>query len=425
MLDTWFSSGLWPFSTLGWPDETPDLKRYYPGSVLETGYDILFFWVARMIMLGLEHRGEIPFDTVYLHGLVKVGTVKMSKSLGNVVSPIGFVEEYGADALRYALVHGIAMGADSQLSQNKLDHARNFANKLWNISRFVMKQVEEHPEAFKGHAADQRPQPKSESARWILSRTDAAIAEATRLVDGYLFGEYLVALEAFIWGELADIYVELAKPSLRGADAAETVRTLAYALDRVLRLLHPSMPFITETIALQLWKRAGKSDDARSLVVSPWPKAGERDLGLEERFGAFIDVVRAIRNVRQEGGIDPSARVKVSLAGETSAVRDLLAQIGDLTHSEVTLGTGEGTATVIRAIEIRLVVERDEAEERARLDRELDEARQMLQRSRDLLNKAGFADKAPKDVVAKEKAKLQEREERLKLLEAELKKRRD
>jgi valyl-tRNA synthetase len=423
VLDTWFSSGLWPFSTLGWPDETPDLGRYYPGSVLETGYDILFFWVARMIMLGLEHMGEIPFDTVYLHGLVRVGTVKMSKSLGNVVSPLDFIKEYGADALRYALVHGIAMGADSQLSQNKVDHARNFGNKLWNISRFVLKQVDEHPEAFKGHTADERPDPKGEASRWILSRADAAIAEATRLIDGYLFGEYLVALEAFIWGELADIYVELAKPSLRGAEAVEAVRTLAYVLDRVLRLLHPSMPFITETIALQLWKRAGKSGDAPSLVVSPWPKAGERDLALEERFGAFIDVVRAIRNTRQEGGIDPSARVKVSLAGETAAVRDLLSQIGDLTHSDVTLGTGEGTAIVVRAIELRLVVERDEAEEQARLERDLQDATQMVTRSRELLAKPGFADKAPKDVVAKEKAKLQEREERLKLLEAERRKR--
>jgi valyl-tRNA synthetase len=315
------------------------------------------------------------------------------------------------------------MGADSQLSQNKLDHARNFANKLWNISRFVVKQVDEHPEAFKGHTADQRPDAKGEAAQWILSRTDAAVAEATRLIDGYLFGEYLVALEAFVWGELADIYVELAKPSLRGADAVEAVRTLAYVLDRVVRLLHPSMPFITETIALQLWRRAGRSGGAPSLVVSPWPEAGERDLALEEQFGAFIDVVRAIRNVRQEGGIDPSARVKVSLAGETAAVRDLLRQIGELTHSEVTLGAGgEGAATVVRAIEIRLVVERDEAEAKARLERQRDEAKRMLERSRELLAKPGFADRAPKDVVEREKARLKEREERVKLMEAELRK---
>jgi valyl-tRNA synthetase len=420
VLDTWFSSGLWPFSTLGWPDKTPDLERYYPGSVLETGYDILFFWVARMIMLGLEHMGEIPFDTVYLHGLVRVGTVKMSKSLGNVVSPVGFVEEYGADALRYALVHGIAMGADSQLSQNRLDHARNFGNKLWNISRFVLKQVDEHPEAFNGHTTDQRPDAKSEAARWILSRTDAAIAEATRLIDGYLFGEYLVALESFIWGELADFYVELAKPSLRGTEAVEAARTLAYVLDRALRLLHPSLPFITETIALQLWKRAGKSENASSLVVSRWPKAEQRDLALEERFGTFMDVVRAIRNMRQEAGLDPSTRAKVALAGETAAVRDLLSQIGELTRSEVTLGTREGAATVVRATEIRLGVDRKEPEERARLERQLEDARQMLHRSRDLLARPGFAEKAPAPVVERERAKLAERAERVRLLEQEL-----
>jgi valyl-tRNA synthetase len=423
VLDTWFSSGLWPFSTMGWPDETGDLKRYYPGSVLETGYDILFFWVARMIMLGLEHMGEIPFETVYLHGLVRVGTVKMSKSLGNVVSPVDFIEEYGADALRYALVHGIATGADSQLSQNKLDHARNFGNKLWNISRFVLKQVDEHREVFRGHTADTRPEVKSEPARWILSRTDAAVAEATRLIDGYLFGEYLVALESFVWSELADFYVELAKPSLRGAEATEAVRTLAYVLDRVVRLLHPSMPFITETIALQLWRRAGKSDAASSLVGSPWPEAGRRDLALEERFGEFIDVVRAIRNMRQDASLDPSVSAKVQLAGETVAIKDLLPAIGALTRSAVTLGSGQGTATVVRAIEVRLAVERDEAEETVRLERELAEAREMLERSRDLLARAGFAEKAPKDVVEKEKAKLKEREERLKLLETELKKR--
>jgi valyl-tRNA synthetase len=262
-----------------------------------------------------------------------------------------------------------------------------------------------------------------EAARWILSRSDAAVVEATRLIDGYLFGEYLVALEAFIWAELADIYVELAKPSLRGPEAVEAVQALAYVLDRMLRLLHPSMPFITETIALQLWKRAGKSEGTPSLAVSLWPQGGERDPALEERFGAFIEVVRAIRNVRQEGGLDPSARVKVSLAGETSAVRDLLKQIGDLTHSEVSLGKGEGTATVVRAIEIRLVVERDEKEERARLERDLEEAKQVLTRSQDLLAKPGFADKAPKDVVEREKTKLKEREQRLKLLEAELRKR--
>src|SRR5256714_3954101 len=187
------------------------------------------------------------------------------------------------------------MGAAPQLSQNKLDHARNFGNKLWNISRFVLKQVDEHPEAFTQHTADRRPDPKGEAARWIISRTDAAIAEATRLIDGYLFGEYLVALEAFIWGELADIYVELAKPSLRGAEAVEAVRTLAYVLDRVLRLLHPSMPFITETIALQLWKRGGGSGDTPAPMGSPGPGAGAPGLPPPGRLGGVLRVVCAGR----------------------------------------------------------------------------------------------------------------------------------
>ncbi|HEV8535061.1 MAG TPA: valine--tRNA ligase [Candidatus Limnocylindria bacterium] len=420
VLDTWFSSALWPFTTLGWPDETPDLRRYYPGSLLETGYDIVFFWVARMIMMGLEEMGDIPFHSVYLHGLVRVGSVKMSKSLGNVVSPVGLIEEHGADALRFALVNGVAAGADSQLSQDRLDHARNFANKLWNISRFALRQIDEHPEAFHGHTADQRPQAMGDEARWILSRTDAAIAESSRLIEGYLFGEYLAALEGFVWGELADIYVELAKPSLRSGDATETVRTLAYALDRVLRLLHPSMPFITETIALQLWQRTGKSEPSASLVVSRWPEPGARDSALEERFAVFVDVVRTIRNLRQQAGLDPSARARVSLAGETASIRELLGQIGELTRSEVTVGRGEGTATVVRAIEVRLAAKRDAAGERERLERELALARDLVRRSRELLGREGFAEKAPKEVVEKERAKLAEREERVRLLEQEI-----
>src|SRR5207248_1456817 len=203
------------------------------------------------------------------------------------------------------------------------------ANKLWNISRFVLKQVDEHQEAFQGHTADEPPDPQGEAARWIISRTDAAVAEATRLVDGYLFGEYLVALESFIWGELADFYVELAKPLLHGPHATEAVRTLAYVLDRSLRLLHPSMPFLTETIALQLWKRTGKSDSAPSLVVSPWPVAGERDLALEERFSAFIDVVRAVRNLRQEGGRDPSRRRARARPGRCEIAQGLRGSAGD------------------------------------------------------------------------------------------------
>jgi valyl-tRNA synthetase len=332
-------------------------------------------------------------------------------------------------------VNGVAPGADQQLSQAKLEHARNFGNKLWNISRFVLRTLDDNPDALRGHKVDERPEVTGDAARWILSRTDAAVAEATRLIESYLFGEYLVALEGFIWGEFADFYIELAKPSLRGPDRAEAARTLAYVLDRILRLLHPSMPFITETIALQLWTRAGTVESAPSLVVSRWPEAGKRDLALEDRFAAFVEVVRTIRNLRQQAGLDPSARAAVSLAGQTSPVRDLLDAIGQLTKSDVTLGpplhqgplplgAGDGAPTVVRAMEIRLVAERDAAGELERLERELIEARALVQRSRDLLARPGFVEKARPDVVRSEREKLAEREERVRILEQEIKKRR-
>src|SRR5688572_1151372 len=226
VLDTWFSSCLWPFSTLGWPDKTKDLERFYPGTVLETGYDIIFFWVARMIVMGLQHMGDVPFRTVYLHGLVKTGGAKMSKSKGNVESPIGLIEEYGADALRFGLVVDSAAGMDMQISEAKLANARQFANKLWNIGRFVLRQLESHPEALEGHELDQPPAEDAarrgdraldlhEAERWVISRTHHAVAESTRLLETYLFGEYAHFLQQFVWSEFADAYVELAKSGIR------------------------------------------------------------------------------------------------------------------------------------------------------------------------------------------------------------------
>ena len=425
VLDTWFSSALWPHSTLGWPDETPDLKRYYPGSVLETGYDILFFWVARMIMMGIENMGEIPFHTVYLHGLVLADGEKMSKSKGNTISPVGLVEEYGADALRFALVNGVSAGADQTLSEAKLLHARNFTNKLWNIGRFVLAQIERHPEAFRGHAADDPPDATSDEARWILSRAEAAVADCTRLIEEYHFGEYAATLEGFVWGELADFYVELAKPTLRGADPTEAVRTLAYVLDRTLRLAHPLMPFISETIALQLRSRARMSDESPSLVMAPWPTLGARDLALEERFSYIVDVARMVRNLRQEAGLDPTARAKVLLGGNTKPLGENVALIGELTRADVSFGEDEGTPSMARGIAVRLVVKRDPKAERSRLERELAEAQELVGRSRELLARPGFIGKAPKDVVEKERAKLAEREARVALLDAEMRKRKD
>ena len=425
VLDTWFSSALWPHSTLGWPEETVDLARFYPGSVLETGYDIIFFWVARMMMMGLQNMGEVPFHTIYLHGLVRTGTEKMSKSKGNVQSPVGLVEQYGADALRFALVNGISAGADSQFSMAKLDHARNFTNKLWNIGRFVLGRIEATPGALgvAGGPIDRSPAADADlvdADRWILSRTEATVAECTRLIEGYLFGEYTTALEQFVWTELADLYIELAKPARRPAGSeAAAVRTLAYVLDRVVRLAHPVMPFITETLALQLWAQGTRDDEAPSLVVSRWPEPATRDLGIEDRFGQVSEVIRAIRNLRQGAGADPGTVVQASLAGDTAAVADALATIGSLTRAEVTLGSGDGAPTVVGGIEVRVALGGDPAADRERLERELAEARTALARSQALLG-SDFAAKAPAPVVEKERAKRAEREAAVAALEAEL-----
>ena len=422
VLDTWFSSALWPHSTLGWPDRTTDLERFYPGSVLETGYDILFFWVARMIMMGLENMGEVPFSTVYLHGMVRSGTEKMSKSRHNVVSPVEYIEEYGADALRFALVNGVSAGADQNFSESKLQNARNFTNKLWNVGRFVLRQIEGRPSALYGRPIDARPEGDlAEPERWIVSRADATVAEATRLLEGYLFGEYTALLQQFVWGELADAYVELAKAGLRDEGRADqVVRTLAYTLDRVLRLLHPISPFITDTLALQLWSGRQVAAPAESLVVAAWPQPGPRDEALEARFGLALEIVRAVRNLRQNAGVDQSETVDVALGGDTDAIRWAAPHIAALTHAQVRFGGGDGGATLVRTVEVRLAGRRDAGVERQRFERERAEARGLLERSRELLAKPGFAERAPREVVERERARLAERVERVRMIEEEL-----
>jgi len=422
VLDTWFSSALWPFTTLGWPDRTPDLARFYPGSTLETGYDIIFFWVARMIVMGIFEMGDIPFDTVYLHGLVKTQGEKMSKSTGNVVSPVEYIQEWGADALRFALVLDTAAGMDTELSEAKLINARNFGNKLWNIGRFVLRQLETYPDAMADRAIDERPARElADAERWILSRTEWATAEASRLLEGHLFGEYVHFLQQFVWGEVADAYLELSKAGLRDdRRRAGTVRTLAYVLDRVLRLLHPITPFITETLALQLWRGRRTARGETSLVLARWPAAGPRDTKLEERLGLALDVVRAARALRQDAGIDPGERIRVALSGATGDVAASLDAIATLTNADVTIGKGTGPAKIVRAVEVRIEAKRDVAAERARLERELADAREALRRSEELLARPGFAEKAPKAVVEKERARLEERRAQVRLLEEEL-----
>jgi valyl-tRNA synthetase len=346
----------------------------------------------------------------------------MSKSRGNVVSPVEYIEEDGADALRFALVAGLAPGADQQFSDERHQNARHFANKLWNVGRYILRAIEQRPGALQAHALDKRPIGElAEPERWIVSRVEATTAEATRFIEGYQFGEYAALMQQFVWGELADVYLELSKPGLRDqARADSVVRTLAYALDRTLRLLHPIVPFVTETLALQLWRGRTKTDTAASLVVSRWPAPGARDAALEDRFGLVVDVVRAIRTLRQDAGIDPSGRVTVTLGGQAEPIRWAAEEIGTLTNADVSFGAGEGAAAVVRTIEVRVAVRRDAAAERARLERELGETRAALERSRELLAKPDFAERAPRDVVEKERGRLAEREQRVRMLEEEL-----
>jgi valyl-tRNA synthetase len=422
VLDTWFSSALWPHSTLGWPAETKDLERFYPGSVLETGWDILFFWVARMLMMGIENMGEVPFGVVYLHGLVRIGSQKMGKSKGNAVSPVEMIESHGADALRYALVSGIAAGADSEFSDGKLENGRRFVNKFWNVGRFVLAQLEARPDVLTGPIDTVPSGPDlTEADRWILSRTEAMVEELTRLIEQYQFGEYATALQQFIWTELADFYVELAKPQRRPAGSEDAaVRTLAYVLDRVLRLAHPSIPFVTETLALQLWEHGTRSDRAPSLVLSAWPKPGIRDAELEDRFGLAIEVIRRIRERRQEGGIDPRTKVQVALGGDAVTLRPFADIIASLTVADVRFGGGDSAPTLVRSVEVRVDIPRDAAADHARLEKELADAQVLLEKSRALLSDPSFTNRAPQPVVEKARAALAEREAAVASLKAEL-----
>jgi valyl-tRNA synthetase len=296
VLDTWFSSGLWPFSTLGWPERMPDLAYFYPTTVLETGYDILFFWVARMIMFGLEFTGQAPFSTVYLHGIVRDGEGrKMSKTLGNVIDPRVVMDEFGTDALRFTLLTAGTPGNDLNLSLQRVESNRNFANKIWNITRFVVSNVPGDFTPFTGEAAG-----LGLHDRWILARLNQTVADVTRLIDGYEFGQAGTLTNEFMWGDFADWYIETAKVALTSGQADAQARTcgvLVYVLDQALRLLHPYVPFVTEAVWGHLPHQPG---EAPALIVANWPQQGAVDQEALDRFGHLQDLVRGIRNARAD-----------------------------------------------------------------------------------------------------------------------------
>jgi valyl-tRNA synthetase len=415
IFDTWFSSGLWPFSTLGWPDDTPDYRRFYPTSVMETGYDILFFWVARMMMLGLFLTDGEPFHTVFLHGIVRgEGGVKMSKTKGNVVDPLEVVEEFGADALRFALTASTSPGSDQRLTEAKIAGARNFTNKLWNAARFVI-----------GARPDPLAAPAGELGlpeRWIASRLADATARATRQLDDLDPAGYAGGLHDFAWSDYCDWFLEMAKLELRrdGASDGERARvwwTAARTLAGTLRLLHPIVPFATEEIWTRLHALDPALTDGEPLLISAhWPQPGERDALADAQVADLIELVRSVRNLRSGAGLPAGEWIPLAVAPADDAtargletalrflepmarVRPITLRSGETAPSGAPATTGGlGVAWLERA---EAATERDGSGREAYL-------REGIRRLEALLGDARFVERAPPTVVERERARLEE-----------------
>ena len=413
VLDTWFSSALWPFSTLGWPDTTPELKRYYPTTTLVTGFDIIFFWVARMMMMGLHFMPQVPFHDIYIHRLVRDASgAKMSKSKGNVVDPLGVIDEFGADALRFTLARNVAPGHDIRLGPQDVENNRNFATKLWNAARFVEFNGAKRVEGFDPKSA------KETLNRWIAHETAKAAAEITKAIETYAFSDAAGAAYRFVWNVYCDWYVELSKPLLTGADGAakdETRAMAAWALDEILKLLHPFMPFITE----ELWAVTAEQGPKRSqlLALSEWPKLdGLADDKAETEIGWVIELITAIRSIRAEMNI--TAQIPLVLAASSAETRaraerwaefiKRLARVSEISSADA--APAGSVQLVVRgevaALPLKGVI--DLAAERARLAKEMQKAEADIARSDAKLNNPKFMERAAEEVVEEEKEKREE-----------------
>lgn len=413
-LDTWFSSALWPFSTMGWPDNTELLKQFYPTSVLVTGYDIIFFWVARMLIMGMEFMKEIPFEKVFIHGLVRDSQGrKMSKSLGNGIDPLEVIEKYGADTLRFMLITGNTPGNDMRFYWERVEGTRNFANKIWNASRFALMNME-------GYDKDAELAPYTLADKWILSRLQDTVKDVTGLLERFELGEAGRAIYDFIWSEVCDWYIEIAKPRLYNKEAAAERATAQHVLATVLvsamKLLHPYMPFITEEIYQCL------PHEAESIMISKWPVADESQVDPEAERGmnAIMDSIKAIRNMRAEVNANPGKKIPaIMLVSED--LREVVAHndsyiklLGGIDNLELRPLNGEkpenAMAAVVTGIEVYLPLAGliDVEKETQRLSKELAAMEKDLQRAGGKLNNAGFLAKAPEDVIAKERAKYEE-----------------
>ena len=427
VLDTWFSSGLWPFSTLGWPEKTRDLSYFYPTSVLETGADILFFWVARMMMFGIEFTGKPPFHTIYLHGLIldEKGQ-KMSKTKGNVIDPLVVMEDLGTDALRFTLLVGSTPGKDSNLSLKKVEGNRNFANKIWNAGRFVLGTLGQIP------AKPESAPSWTLADSWIWARLNSLISETERLFAGYQFGEAGRQIYEFFWGEFADWYLEIAKSQINeGGDRAYyTASTLVRVLDASLRLLHPFTPFVTEELWQALKKAAlaagltpfdSHSNWEDALIIARWPEAqnseGWEDQAVQD-FSLIQEVVRSIRNTRAEKGVQPAKKIGAFIAGgeKTSLLesqKSTLCPLANLEPAALKIVAHpdkqpeNSVSLVVSGVEVFLPLADliDPTQEKARMTKELADTQGQIERL-DALLSSDFGSKAPPQVVEKERLRL-------------------
>lgn len=416
VLDTWFSSALWPFSTMGWPDvDAADFKRYYPTNVLVTGYDIIFFWVSRMIFQGLEFTGKRPFDDVLIHGLVRDAEGrKMSKSLGNGVDPMEVIEKYGADSLRYFLSTGSSPGQDLRFSFEKVEATWNFANKIWNASRFALMNMD----GITFEELDLSGE-KSVADKWILTRLNETIEHVTKLADKYEFGEVGRILYNFIWDDFCDWYIEMAKLPLYGEDEAakKTTRSiLAYVLDNTMRLLHPFMPFITE----EIWQSL--PHEGESITVAKWPEVrpelSDKEAANDMRL--LVDIIRAVRNIRAEVNTPMSKQVKLFIKAKGENIQNQLEKNRAYVErfcnpSELVISTDvsldeKAMTAVVTGAELILPLEGliNIEEEIARLEKEYDKLNKEVERVQKKLNNQGFIAKAPAKVVEEERAKEQD-----------------
>ena len=418
VLDTWFSSALWPFSTLGWPDKTPELDYFYPTSTLVTGYDIIFFWVARMIFSGVEHMGETPFKTVYIHGLVRDAQGrKMSKSLGNGIDPLEIIDQYGADALRFTLATGNSPGNDMRFSDERVQASRNFCNKIWNASRFIQMNL-----TIDKDKAVELPAELALEDQWIVSKFNTLVADVTRNIDQYELGLAASKLNDFIWENFCDWYIEIAKTRLQTGDE-NVQKVLCYVLSGAMQLLHPFMPFITETI----WQAL--PHEGPSVMVSAWPEYDEKlNFSVEEaQMESLMDAVRAIRNRRAEMNVPPSKKAKVLILTEKkdtfSAGAGFFPKLAYASEIELIDAVPADAAKMASVVtgDAQLYMPMgdliDFEAERVRLGKEKSKVEADIDFVMKKLNNPKFVDKAPEKVVAAEREKADKLREHLAKLE--------